>query len=223
VTLTWDAPDDDGEKPVLGYWILRGQSEAGIKAYKMLDDVTEYTDEGLTNGVTYYYSIVAFNVVGNSSRSDPISATPVGPPSEPLDLRLSPFDETIGVEWKPPRSDEGSPLVGYVLYRGLDISSMSEHLRFDRTTTSSIDVDLTNGVSYYYAVGAYNAIGHGPLSTIVSATPLGLPGVPVSLVIETGDGYVSLKWEPPSETGGAEIIRYQIFRGVTEDTLASFD
>ncbi len=44
---------------------------------------TNYTDAGLTNGLSYYYKVAAVGSGGPSSDSAPVSATPAGPPIIP--------------------------------------------------------------------------------------------------------------------------------------------
>ncbi len=50
VTLTWTAPEMEGGSPILGYRVLRGTTPANMVEVAPLGVVTEYLDEGLTNG-----------------------------------------------------------------------------------------------------------------------------------------------------------------------------
>ena len=76
VTLTWEAPEDDGGSAVTDYqyrinsrgdWISIGSTN------------TTHTVTGLTNGVTYVFEVRAVNRVGRSRASEPVEARPRAP------------------------------------------------------------------------------------------------------------------------------------------------
>ena len=223
VALSWVPPALTGGLPVLGYLLDRGTTVLNIEHMASLGNITGYQDTDVENGTTYLYRIRAFNELGNGSRSEIISAVPVGPPSEPRYVQISAGDGQIELEWRAPMGDGGSSIVGYRVFRGLTEGSLERHRTLDPFITTYKDIELTNGVTYKYAVQAFNEFGDGPLSAIVNGTPLGLPGVPLALEVEAGDGYVTLSWVPPEVPGGTEVLRYQIFRGATEDSLMSMD
>ena len=76
VTLNWT-----GSLYAATYNIYRGTTPGGENATPIATGVTAntYTDSGLTNGVTYYYYIVAVNSVGSSAPSNEASAVPNTP------------------------------------------------------------------------------------------------------------------------------------------------
>lgn len=73
VTLTWVASDT-----ATSYKIFRGTAAGSEGELKEVTS-TSYVDTGLTNGITYFYQVVALNVRGSSSKSVEISATPNRP------------------------------------------------------------------------------------------------------------------------------------------------
>jgi len=88
VTLTWEA---NVESDLAGYEIYQGLSEttltrvAGVNA-----PATTYVAGGLTNGVTYFFSIAAKDLNGNlSERSAPSSAAPFLPDVTPPTVALA--------------------------------------------------------------------------------------------------------------------------------------
>ena len=73
VTLTWEAPEDDGGSEIADYeyringqgrWISIGSTD------------TTYTVSGLDNDTVYTFAVRAVNRIGRSQPSDPVEATP---------------------------------------------------------------------------------------------------------------------------------------------------
>ncbi|MET0998754.1 MAG: fibronectin type III domain-containing protein, partial [Marmoricola sp.] len=69
VTLTWTAATDN--VGVDRYYLFRGNSK-----YRLLGNVTSYTDTGLTTGTRYVYKVYAIDAAGNwSGSSGNVAAT----------------------------------------------------------------------------------------------------------------------------------------------------
>ena len=83
IILKWEAPASDGGKAITGYEVFRGTS-SGTETYvtsgacSNLGAVLTCTDAGLTNGVTYYYYVIAANPIGTGPQSNEASAKPGG-------------------------------------------------------------------------------------------------------------------------------------------------
>jgi len=172
-------------------------------------------DTGLTNGVTYYYQVSAVNGAGEGPRSAEVSATPATPPSPPEDLAATPGDAWIRLSWEAPSSDGGSPIIGYRIYRGTASGAESFLIELG-SLLAWTDTSAANGVTYFYQVRAFNAVGEGPSSLEVSAMPIGptAPAQILSLTATAGTGRVTLAWERPPD-GGSPIRNYYIYRGTT--------
>lgn len=69
---------------------------------------------------------------------------------------------------------------------------------------------LRSGLAYRVAVTAANALGSGPESTAIVATPGGPPGVPDGLVLVLTDGLLSASWTAPADTGGAALTGFTV-------------
>ncbi len=223
VQLRWEPPESDGGTPLLGYHVHRGLSVDGIRALESLDNVTEYTDEGLVNGQAYFYKVFAFNGLGNATLCTPVGANPAGLPSEPLGLTVIPSENQLTLEWDPPREKGAEDLFGYIIHRGLSETSLNKVATVEHFVRTYIDNDLSNGVLYYYSVQATNRIGEGPMCPPVAAMPVGRPGAPWDLSWLGGDGTVTITWSPPEFDGGAPITGYHVFRGTTRDQLEYLD
>ncbi|NOQ54674.1 MAG: hypothetical protein GQ558_08745, partial [Thermoplasmata archaeon] len=140
-------------------------------------------------------------------------------PTEPRLLEATAGDGVVSLEWRAPLETGDMLLSGYMLYRGLSEDGLTSYQSTDAFTLDLDDTTVTNGVTYYYAVQALSEVGDGPLSAIVHATPLGIPGIPLSFEVEAGNGQVVLSWDAPGLDGGTEILGYNIFRGLEPDLL----
>ncbi len=77
VMLTWSEPNSNGGANITGYNIYRGTSSGGESLLTSVSGTTlAYNDTSVTNGQTYYYYVTAVNSVGESEKSNEVSATP---------------------------------------------------------------------------------------------------------------------------------------------------
>jgi hypothetical protein len=101
-------------------------------------------------------------------------------PGAPTLTSATPGDGSVALAWTSPASDGGSLLTGYEVWRS-DTSGAETFLAAASGTTYT-DPTATNGTTWYYQVRALNAVGPGPLSNELSATP----EVPPPMVTRTG-------------------------------------
>jgi predicted phage tail protein len=84
-----------------------------------------------------------------------------------------------------------------------------------------LDVNVTRGVTYYYAVDAVNAGGAGERSTWLNVTvPIEVPSAPMDLRVQVVDGEVTLIWNASTSDGGSPILGYSVFRGTDLEHMA---
>ncbi len=129
-----------------------------------------FTDTGVTNGVTYYYVVVAVNASGSSANSSQVTGLPVAlqPPTQTTAFYAMNSSKTtvIGMAWL---FSNVQSISGWHLYR-----STSPTTGFSLIATTALndcfffDTGRSNAVTYYYKVAAINAAGEGPLSVVVS-------------------------------------------------------
>jgi hypothetical protein len=79
-TLSWDAPTTNADGTPLtdlaGYMVYYGNSPGNYFQNMNVDNVTTYTVNNLTDGLTYYFAVTAYDTLGNESRySNEISKT----------------------------------------------------------------------------------------------------------------------------------------------------
>ena len=156
VSVSWSAPASTGGSPITGYTVTASPGGATCSA----TGTTECTVTGLTNGVTYTFTVTAANAVGTGAASAPSSAvTPVGVPGAPTDVAVFAVSTEVFVIWSAPSSTGGSPITGYTVTASPGGATCSA-----TGTTECTVIGLTNGVTYTFTVAAANAVGTGPAS-----------------------------------------------------------
>jgi fibronectin type 3 domain-containing protein len=224
VSLTWTAPASNGGAAVSSYNIYRGTSaggEGGTAVGTVSGTTLSFTDTGLTNGTTYYYTVKAVNSAGTSAASNEASATPAAVtatvPTAPQSPAATGGNGSVSLSWSAPSSNGGSPITSYNVYRSTTPGGEgSTPLRTNVTGTTFNDLTVTNGTKYYYTVAAVNAVGTSPQSNEANATPQAtVPSAPTGLVASAGDGKVMLSWTVPNLDGGSPITGYNVYRSTT--------
>jgi subtilisin family serine protease len=228
VGLSWTAPENDGGEPVTDYVIE--SSGDGITWTTVNDGsstATAFTVGGLTSFASYQFRVAAVNSRGTGERSDPVTATPTGPPSLPSELMVTvaPADGVgsgeVKLSWDPSPAYEA--VTDYVIEWTPDGEIWTTVDDGLSTATTVIVGELTNGTSYGFRVAAVNGLGTSPWRSTVAA-PAGLPAAPTGLSAGTGgSGQVNLAWAAPVDNGGSDITDYVIESSTDGQTWTAVD
>ncbi|MGH7274918.1 MAG: putative Ig domain-containing protein, partial [Nitrospiria bacterium] len=183
-----DTPNDQGGSITLN-WVVsssgdvaeqriyRGTTSGG--PYSLIatlpnNTTNTYTDTGVTNGVTYYYVVRAYDGFNESASTIQASATPTDnlAPAAPTGLAATPNvgGGAITLIWTPSTSTDVSE---QRIYRSTTTGGPYTPIAtiLDNTTNTYVDVGLTNGTTYYYGVRAYDGTNESASSNEASATP----------------------------------------------------
>ena len=145
MTVSWDA-----SAGATSYNILYGTT-SGNYPQKQTNVTSPYTLTGLQNGLTYYVRIVAVNSNnGYLLSTSEASGEPFGPPPAPAGLVLTAGGAQVNLNW----NDVGGA-DSYKIYRGTSSGALSE-IANSVTVSQYVDTSVTDGVTYYYAIMAYN-------------------------------------------------------------------
>jgi len=208
VSLTWQAPSGG---PPSGYRVYRGTTSGGETLIATLGTTGTYTDATVAPGQTYYYEVSALNSVGEGPRSNERSVVATDVPGAPQLVSATPGDSQVSLAWTAPSSNGGSSITGYNVYR--TSGGTGTLLATVGIVTSFVDKTAANGQTYSYSVSAVNAVGAGPRSNALSATPRTLPGAPTLSSAKGITSGIALAWSPPGANGGAAITAYRVYRG----------
>jgi len=140
-----------------------GRSISGVTSPYML--------AGLTNGVTYYFGVVAVNTSGDSALS-PVSTgvpTAMAAPAPPTGVAFTAGDGQALIRWS-----NSTGATSYNLYwSNSPISTTTTATKITNVTSTYTLTGLSNSSLYYTAVTAVNTYGESALSADVSGTPVG--------------------------------------------------
>ena len=217
VTLAWAAPASTGGLPVSGYMIYKGTSpggETGPPVNGSPVNATGYTVTGLTNGTTYYFTVVAINAAGPGPPSGEASTVPVTVPGAPAGLTVIPGNAQVTLSWAAPASTGASPVTGYDIYTGTTADFNGRAPLATVTGTIATVTGLVNGTTYFFRVTAVNRVGEGPAAE-AKAVPVTVPGAPAGLTVIPGNAQVTLSWAAPASTGGLPVSGYIIYKGTS--------
>jgi Fibronectin type III domain/FG-GAP-like repeat len=147
-----------------------------------------------------YGLIVLYNTL-----SAPVATVPGAPGL----VSASPADRSVVLSWTAPASNGGSAITSYTATASPGGATCTS------ATTGCTIGGLTNGTAYTFTVHATNAVGSGPDSNALSATPRTVPGAPVNVTAKAAGTGITVKWAVPTSNGGAAITGYRIYRGTS--------
>jgi subtilisin family serine protease len=212
IALTWTAPSSDGGSPITSYTATASPGGASCSTPSLGCTIT-----GLTNGTTYSFTATATNAVGTGPPSASVTATPTSVPGAPTGLTATRGDRQVSLNWTAPASNGGSPIQSYTATASPGGATCST------ASLSCTIAGLTNGTTYIFTVTATNAVGTGPASAPVSATPASVPGAPTGVTASTSRSKgIDLSWTAPASNGGSAITGYRIYRSTSSGTEVFF-
>ncbi len=211
VALTWEAPSFNGNSTITCYEVRRSTDVDG--PFVLIDSTIglNYTDDGLTNGQTYWYNVTAINGVGASSPSETVSAIPNPYPGSPTLTQAEAGLRNVGLTWTAPANNGSGPITGYQIFysegTAWTLYDTVDDLVFDQAVTG-----LNGGTTYHFGIRAVNADGSSVMSNERTATPYDVPAAPVDLHAAPGDANITLSWNAPANDGGSDVDHYVVYQ-----------
>ena len=185
--------------------------------------------DGLENGVAHTFRIRALNGQLSSPILEARPATPGVAPPAPQGLTASAGDGSVTLSWTSGGSG-GPPITKWQFCGGTDTTTCGNDgdgwMDIPRSgpdtsshTIGSAASPLTNGTPYIYLVRAVNIISDGSTGAedpwgaraqANAATPGRAPGAPSRVIVDAGDGQVTITVDVPGDTNGSPVVGYQV-------------
>lgn len=227
--LSWGAPITNGGSVVTSYNIYRASTSSGT--YALVSSVpatcTTYLDY-VGAGATRWYKLSASNAVGEGANTTATSGTSISlAPAPVVTLLADSLNHRIRIGWTPVTDadiDAGRDSVtAYNIYAGNSAGLETFLTAVSSSNLSFYENSIANGTTRYYRVSANSSAGEGALSTEQSATPLGAPVAPTTLLVSPTSNVansLTLTWVAPVTWGaGATPSGYVIYRGTNSSVL----
>ncbi|MDE1768930.1 MAG: fibronectin type III domain-containing protein [Thaumarchaeota archaeon] len=167
ISLSWNQPSSNGGSTITGYNVYRGTTPGGEGATPIVTGLTttSYTDSGLTNGQTYYYTVTAVNTVGQSSASNEASATPQQTPTLSVSVTTdkSSYSRGTTAHITVKVTSNSTPISG----SSVTISVTSPN---DSVSHSSAKTNSSGSVTFSYSIGRHSAVGTYTVNVQASAS-----------------------------------------------------
>ncbi|KLU64324.1 N-acetylmuramoyl-L-alanine amidase LytC precursor [Desulfosporosinus acididurans] len=169
VYLTWSSVSN-----ATSYNVYRATSASGTFTVIGTSTTANYTDTGLSTGITYYYKVVAVGSAGSSADSAIVPATTTSTngalptPTNPTATALS--TNQIYLTWDPVGN-----ATSYNVYRAASPTDTYTNIA-TTSTTNYTDTNLPANTTYYYEIQAAGTSGLSSFSSVVSAATTGTSG-----------------------------------------------
>ncbi len=223
VNLQWDASSGIAT----GYKIERAPDISGSPgAWTEIVNVvgtynTFYSDTVATTSATYWYRVRAYNALGDSDYSYPISVSVAPPPYAPYYLYsylIATNQPEVDVYWNDYYNDAGN-VTGYRIERAPDVSGSPGTWTEIATVLGRYnnfygDTAVMVNTTYWYRVRAYNAVGNSPSYSYPISVRVGPPlyaPYAYAYVIATNQAEVFLYWYDYNNYSGS-VAGYWIER-----------
>jgi hypothetical protein len=199
-TITFTPPANTGGTLITSYTVT--SSPGGFTA---TGGSSPITITGLTNGVTYTFTVTATNIYGTSISSATSNAvTPATVPGSPIIGTATHGNGQATITFSAPVSNGGSAITSYT------VTSSGGHTATGGSSPLIV-TGLTNGVAYTFTVTATNAVGTGNASASSnSVTPATVPNSPIIGTATAGNGQATITFTPPVNNGGSAITSYTV-------------
>ncbi|HVL48918.1 MAG TPA: fibronectin type III domain-containing protein [Candidatus Thermoplasmatota archaeon] len=168
VTVTWAPSSSNGGDPITGYRVYRGIAPDNVVHLATVISGTNYADTGHGDGLALYYQISAENSIGESVRSEVVSARTFSVPGVPQALigESGPRRGSITLTWAAPAIDGGKPVTSYRIQIESEERGPMPTMSVGTSTNIAIE-NLLDGEQVSIRAAAVNELGEGPATSSI--------------------------------------------------------
>jgi hypothetical protein len=167
-TVSWLAPLSNGGAPIHFYEVSVFQGDVLFGRLATAASVTTVNISLGTNGTEFRFELRAYNDLGYSPISKVKPPITTGTPTAPTIGTATAGNGSATVTWTPPATDNGSPILAYVVTAYVGYDPVVSVLAGPGVTSRTVP-GLTNGTTYRFRVRPHNAFGAGVFSTASNA------------------------------------------------------
>jgi hypothetical protein len=142
-----------------------------------------------------------------------------GVPDGPTGVIARARDHAARVSWDAPSSDGASRVTGYAV----TASPSGMTATVSGSARAAVVTGLPNGTAQTFTVRATNGVGPGPASGVsgpVTPQPATLASPVRNPRVVTGNGAVTVTWDPPAFDGNHDLAGYNVSLSVFPDEMA---
>ena len=217
VAVSWGTSTNAASYAVYDATSTGGENTSGATACTATAPTTTCTVNGLTNGTTYFFVVVASNSSGTTPSTNEMSATPEStPPGSFAITTATSSPGQVAVSWGTSTNAASYAVYDATSTGGENTSGAPACTATAPTTTCTVS-GLTNGTTYFFVVVASNSTGTTPSTNEMSATPQVAPPGSFSITTATSSpGQVAITWG--SATNAASYAVYDATSANGENT-----
>ena len=238
VRLSWNRPSEDGDSAIIRYEVrYQAVGEAWSEWENVGAGSRGVTVGNLINGREYIFEVRAVNALGKGG-AETVQATPerriapppppppppgngggggglLFPPEAPAGLMAMPGEGAVRLEWSPPESDGGTPILRYEYRLKEGLGEFGEWTPIEDSAPGEVNAagytvgELGKGTVYVFELRAVNLVGEGRVSEAVEVV-MGLDRAYWSNFRgeDLEGGEASLEWTPFGGTPRSLRLRF---------------
>ncbi|HUT69838.1 MAG TPA: Calx-beta domain-containing protein [Desulfatiglandales bacterium] len=215
VTLDWTGYDESVHGDIASYRIYYATSSftdvSGLTVHATVNAGTfTYPVQNLTKGTTYWFAVVAVDLMGNANTTvTPVSAVPTDrlPPEEVTNLQVECFDTRLVFTWEHSANTHGD-LAGYKAY----FNNATQGVILPSSQNTHEETGLSLATAYPFRITAYDTDGNESSGVLI--TGITLLDNPANIAVTPQSGYVDLTWD--GVTPSQYVKHYAVYVSETD-------